>query len=56
MLAGARQGHLVGEICGTALPDASKYTQACKNCFFRRLGDKVALSGEETPTTGASSE
>ena len=48
--------YIVGEFCGSALPDSSKYTAACKNCFFRRLGDKVALSGEETPTTGASSE
>ena len=46
----------VGEICGAALPDASKYNAVCRNCFHRSLGSKVALSGEETPTTGASSE
>ena len=48
--------YLVGEICGNSLPDPSKYTQICRNCFHRTLGSKLAISGEETPTTGASSE
>ena len=47
---------MVGKLCGSSLPEAKDYNAICKNCFFRSAESKMAFSGEQSPTTGDSSE